>query len=76
MKLRTSSTPKAAIKGGSASLGREMYRPKRSKNFFTDFSFSYFLSFLSLFSEKNATFCTKLIIDFGHHDRIDGKRFG
>lgn len=42
----------------------------------TDFSFSYFLSFLSLFSEKNATFCTKLIIDFGHHDRIDGKRFG
>lgn len=30
-----------------------MYRPKRSKDFFTDFSFSYFLSFLSLFSEKN-----------------------
>lgn len=29
-----------------------MYRPKRSTDFFTDFSFSYFLSFLSLFSEK------------------------
>lgn len=53
-----------------------MYRPKRSKDFFTDFSFSYFLSFLSSFSEKktnSTTFCTKLIIDFGHHYGISGK---
>lgn len=53
-----------------------MYRPKRSKDFFTDFSFSYFLSFLSLFSEEKkqmTTFCTKLITDFGHHYGISGK---
>lgn len=51
-----------------------MYRPERSKDFFTEFSFFYFLS---LFSEKKiTTICTKLIIDFGHHYRISGKRFG
>jgi len=62
--------------GAQGVWGGEMYRPKGSKDFFTDFSFSYFLSFLSLFSEKRkqiATFCTKLIIDFGRHDRISGK---
>lgn len=53
-----------------------MYRPKRSKDFFTDFSCSYFMSFLSLFSGKTkqiTTFYTKLIIDFGHHYEISGK---
>lgn len=53
-----------------------MYRPKRSKDFFTDFSFSYFQSFLSFFSGKKkqiTTFCTKLIIDFGRHYGISGK---
>lgn len=57
-----------------------MYRPKRSKDFFMYFSFSYFLSFLSLFFRKKnfrkkkiTTFCPKLIIDYGHHYRISGK---
>lgn len=54
-----------------------MYRPKRSKDFFTDFSFSYFLClFFLYFREKKqmTTFCTKLIIDFGHLYGIGGKR--
>lgn len=52
-----------------------MYRPKRSKDFFTYFSFSYFLCFLSLFFRKKkqiTTFCAKLIMDFGHLYRISG----
>lgn len=49
-----------------------MYRPKRSTDFFTDFSFFslFFLSFFSFFifrKKQMTTFCTKLIIDSGHH---------
>lgn len=59
-----------------------MYRPKRSKDFFTDFSISCFLSFLSLFlgnrkknpTQQLTTFCTKLIIDFGHPYGISGAK--